>query len=394
MYTHDFVVIGAGVIGVQIALHLKKKYPEASIAVLEKEEMAGFHSSGRNSGVLHAGFYYTSDSLKAKFTREGNVALTDYCDTRGLQINKCGKLVVAKDESDLSGLQTLFDRGKANGVPIEEVDEEGAKKLEPRAKTYKRALYSPSTSSVDPKEVLNSFIDDAQKEGIEFFFNTKYLSRKGNQVISSSGGFSFGTMVNAAGLYADTIARDFGCSKDFRIIPFKGLYLYGNQGAGKYEKHIYPVPNLKNPFLGVHSTLTVDGKFKIGPTAIPAFWRENYTGFDRFNLGEFFTILKDELGLFYSNSFNFRSLAVTEMRKYNKSFLVDTAKALLPELDKKHFTQWGKPGMRAQLLNIRTRELVMDYVIEKGESSIHVLNAVSPAFTSSIPFANHVVGMI
>lgn len=159
---------------------------------------------------------------------------------------------------------------------------------------------------------------------------------------------------------------------------------------GFLKTNIYPVPNLRNPFLGVHFTLTVDGRVKIGPTAIPAFWREQYSGFERFSVSEMAEVIYRELGLFCRANFDFRSLAVEEIKKYRKNYLLERAEHLVNGLDRSLFQAWGPAGIRAQLLNIETRSLEMDYVLQGDSGSLHVLNAVSPAFTSSIPFAEYV----
>ena len=317
--------MGGGIIGINIARELKARNPASRVVLLEKEKECGLHASGRNSGVIHAGFYYSPDSLKAKFTRIGNQSLTEYCDNKNIKVNKCGKLVVTKDEFELESLDELIRRGKANEIKLSEVTEKEAKELEPRARTYRRAIYSPTTSSVNPLEVLLSMKQDAQKQGIEIITGVQYLGKSDKHIITSSSKIEAKFVVNAAGLYADKIARDFGYSKNFRIIPFKGLYLYSNEGIGALRTHIYPVPNLKNPFLGVHFTVTVDGKIKIGPTAIPAFWREQYCGMDNFRLSEFMEIIFRQTGLFLSSQFDFKKLAFEETRKYFKTRMVDQA---------------------------------------------------------------------
>jgi L-2-hydroxyglutarate oxidase LhgO len=197
-------------------------------------------------------------------------------------------------------------------------------------------------------------------------------------------------VVNCAGLYADRVALDFGFSRRFRILPFKGLYLYSDEPPHRLRTNIYPVPDLRNPFLGVHFTLTVDGKIKIGPTAIPAFWREQYQGLQRFDFREFLEIAWRDLGLFWSAGFDFRRLAVEELRKYSRHHLVSLAQVLATEVHPANYRKWGRPGIRAQLINIETRKLEMDFVLEGDQRSFHVLNAVSPAWTCSIPFARHV----
>lgn len=230
-------------------------------------------------------------------------------------------------------------------------------------------------------------------KGVKFIFNNGYKCREGaTSVITLSGlVITAGKIINAAGLYADKIARDFNFSQDYTIIPFKGIYLKYTKKDKPIKTNIYPVPNLKNPFLGVHYTITVDGIIKIGPTSIPAFWRENYKGMDNFKGGEMANILGWESRLFLTNAFGFRSLAFEEVRKYNKSFFVDLAAKLVHNIDKSGFTEWSKPGIRAQLMNKKTMELVQDFVVESDGTTIHVLNAVSPAFTSSFPFAKWVV---
>ena len=392
--TCDFLVIGGGVIGLCLALEASRRYPTSRVTIIEKEAMCGWHASGRNSGVLHAGFYYTADSLKARFTRDGNRALTTYCEERGLRINKCGKLVIARHADDLPGLDELLRRGRANGVELHAISRNEAEEIEPRVKTHERALFSPTTSSVDPREVMASLVRDAQAASIEILAGTRYLGQGQNGVMTSKGGIATGYVINAAGLYADRIARDFGFARDYRILPFKGLYLYANEGANAVRTNIYPVPDLANPFLGVHYTVTADHKVKIGPTAAPAFWREHYTGIANINLVELGEIVAREAGLFLRNDFGFRHLALSELRKYSKKRMVSMAACLATGVDSRNYTDWGRPGVRAQLLNIRERRLEMDFRFEGDDRSFHVLNAVSPAFTCSLPFSHYLFDRI
>lgn len=389
----DFLIIGAGIIGLSIARELKKRNPHCSIVVLEKEPEVALHSSGRNSGVLHAGFYYTADSLKAKFCREGNKAMKEYCRDKQLKINEVGKVVVAKNEGELKSLYELEKRGKKNGVDVFIIDEKQLKEIEPNAKSYKNALYSPSTVTVDPREICFSLRKELENSGVEFHFDESYQRRIGENTINTTKGnvLQAKKIINTAGLYADKIAKQFGFSKDYTIIPFKGIYLKYTNPDFPIRTNIYPVPNLKNPFLGVHYTITVDGIIKIGPTSIPAFWRENYQGFDNFRGTELINVLKWETLLFLTNAFGFRNLAFDEIKKYNKPYFISQATALVEDINKSGFTEWSKPGIRAQLLNKKTKELVQDFVVEGDSNSIHVLNAVSPAFTCSFPFAEHVV---
>lgn len=388
--TTDFLVIGGGIIGLNVARYLKKMFSDAKIIVIEKEKQCGLHASGRNSGVLHAGFYYTPDSLKARFTRLGNQMLTEYCDQKKIPINKCGKLVVAKDANDLILLDELLKRGKENDVILHDISEAEAKQIEPRAITYQRALYSPTTSSVNPAQVIEAMVQDAKNEGIQVHYLARYLKKLDNALLTTNHKYQAGYIVNAGGLYADKIARDFQFSKNYRILPFKGIYLYSDEPKFSIGTHIYPVPDLENPFLGVHFTVTADGKVKIGPTAIPAFWREQYQYFHRFKFTELLDIVIRQMGLFIFSNFNFKKLAVEEIKKYSKSYLVQLAASMATKVAKENFTEFGPPGIRAQLLNIKEKKLEMDFILEKDKTSMHILNAVSPGFTSSLPFCQYV----
>ncbi|MBN2519211.1 MAG: L-2-hydroxyglutarate oxidase [Bacteroidales bacterium] len=391
MQTSDFLIVGGGIIGLSIARELKKKYPDCSITIIEKESGVAMHSSGRNSGVLHAGFYYTADSLKAKFCRDGCKALNEYCKENNLRINECKKVVVAKNETELVSLFELEKRGKKNKVNISIIDEKQLNEIEPNAKTHQYALFSPTTGTVDPVEVNEAIKTELKNKGVIIKFNEAYKKRiDGNKIITQNNNkYEAGKIINTAGLYADKIARQFGFSDRYTIIPFKGIYLKYTNTDKPVKTNIYPVPNLKNPFLGVHFTVMVDGIIKIGPTSIPAFWRENYKNCSNFRGKELFNILGWESKLFFTNAFGFRSLAFDEIKKYNKSYFIKQATSLVKSINKKGFTEWTKPGIRAQLLNKKTYELVQDFVVEGDKKSVHILNAVSPAFTCSFPFAEY-----
>lgn len=364
---------------------------------MEKEPAWGRHASGRNSGVLHAGFYYATDSLKARFTREGNARLTRYCIERNLPINRCGKLVVARTANDLPGLATLLERGRANGVALDQITAAEARELEPRVKTCERALFSPSTSSVDPLAILQAFVADATAAGITVMPGVAYLGRlsaSGSAVRTSAGTITPGYCINAAGLYADRIAREWGFAEHWGIVPFKGLYLSGTATTPPFRRHIYPVPELSRPFLGVHVTIAVDGTASLGPTAIPAFWREQYNGWSRFNAAELAEILVRDAGLLLRNAFGFRSLALDELRNYRPRRIVALAAELAEGIRESDFPRWGHSGIRAQLVDIRENRLEMDFKYEGDHRSFHVLNAVSPGFTCALPFAAHLADEI
>ena len=389
----DYAITGAGIVGLAVARALKEREPNASIIIVEKEPQLAAHGSGRNSGVLHAGFYYSADSLKAKFCREGNAAWKAYVREHGLKMNPCQKVVVATNEEEWRGIHELKRRGDANGVEVSIIDEQQLAAIDPNAKTYREALFSPSTATVDPVEITLHLAGQLGMQGVEILLAHPYQKKLGDtSFLAGNTEIHAGKIYNCAGLYADRIARDFGFCKDYTIIPFKGIHMLASRPpVPSVHTLIYPVPNLKNPFLGVHFNITVDGRVKIGPTAIPAFWRENYKGLSNFKLDELLAICAWELKLFATNAFGFRRLAYDEIRKYSRKHLLNLVRPMVKELDDAAFTTYAKPGIRAQLLNTKTLALVQDFVVEGDEKTVHVLNAVSPGFTSSLPFGKWVV---
>jgi (S)-2-hydroxyglutarate dehydrogenase len=387
----DFLIIGGGIIGLAVTRTLRQRHPSASIILIDKEPDVAAHASGRNSGVLHAGFYYAADSLKARFCREGNAALRAYVSQHHLRINDCRKVVVAQSEEELPTLHELYRRGQVNGVPLQLVDEKELSDIEPNAKTTGQAIYATTTAIVDPIEVCRTLRAELAQSGVQFHMNTAYENRLSGNVVTAGGKrYEAGRIINCAGLYADRIARDFGFCRHYGIIPFKGVYLKYNGPDKPVRPCIYPVPNLHNPFLGVHFSVTVDGTVKIGPTAIPAFWRENYQGMSGFSLRDMLEVLGRESMMMLTDG-NFRALAWRESRKYYPPYMAAQAARMVKALDISKFSGWSRPGIRAQLFDKRTHRLLHDFVVESDASSTHVLNAVSPAFTSSLPFAQWIV---
>ncbi len=333
MITTDFLIVGSGIVGLSIARELIARHPDLKIVLLEKESALSMHASGRNSGVIHAGFYYDPVSLKAQLTRDGNKLLTEYCLTHNLAIERCGKVVVAKNENEGEQLFELKRRGDKNSVELELVDEDQLRELEPNAKTFEKALYSPSTSSVDPVEVVKHIADKLRSHKVDILFNEEFMDfSNGSTIETRKNKIQFKYLINAAGLYADKVAHKAGAGHNYSIIPFKGLYL-GYKDDSLIKKLIYPVPDLNNPFLGVHFTRTVRGHIKIGPTAIPAFWRENYQGFSNFRFKELLDSLSTGAMLFFQNSFDFRKTIFMEMKKYNKKSLIQHASRRIKHID-------------------------------------------------------------
>ena len=388
------IVLGAGVLGLAVAIKLRElKYK--NIIICEKEADVGVHASGRNSGVLHAGIYYTSETQKARFCLEGNQAWKSFCKEHKLPLLECGKTLVARHAQDLEQLHIIYDRAIENGTAVQWLSEEYLKFKEPLAKTYQKALWVEDTAVVDSRAILKKMKSILIEDGVDFHFNCRFLKKTSQSEISTSlGHFEFDYLINAAGAFSDKIAHDFNVAKHLRLIPFQGLYYeLSSMLSSKINSHIYPVPDLRNPFLGIHFTKSITGKVYLGPTAIPAFGPEQYglgTGF--FNK-EMPKIVLSDILLFLKNK-KFRSVALSEPKYYLKHFFHKKAAELVTQLDSKEILPTSKIGIRPQLVNWQTKELMMDFHLEKTNDSLHILNAISPAFTCALPFASFICKQI
>lgn len=388
----DVAVIGAGVIGLAVARQLAIAEPGLKILVIDKETSAGAHASTRNSGVLHAGFYYSPDSLKAQLTARGNELLRAFCADTGVPVRNCGKVVLATNESEEIALRELHRRGTANGVSVELVDKAELLRLEPLAYPAELALWSPNTGVADPKLVMAALVANVKALGINLLLGAEVVdvSTQGELQLQGGRTISAQEVINCAGLYADRLAHKYGVGTEYEVLPFRGLYVYGNWPAGRLKRHVYPVPDARNPFLGVHATVTSEGQVKIGPTAIPALWREHYRGLSGASPTDFGGVAR-LLPKFFAHDPKMTSgLLLSEAPKVFKSSIVRAAQRLVPSISNADFRKWGPAGVRAQLVHKQTGKLEMDFVVKQTETSTHVLNAVSPAWTSSLAVGQYV----
>jgi (S)-2-hydroxyglutarate dehydrogenase len=390
----DVAVVGAGVVGLAVADAWLQRHPHDRVVVFDKETDLGAHASGRNSGVLHAGFYYAPDSLKAQLTRDGNRMLREFCTEHGVDVRDVGKVVVTRSDDELPALDELLRRGRANGVDVEAIDESQLRELEPLARTSTRALWSPTTAVAHPLAVVRALGDRVRERGGDIRLGEPVTAAGTGWLRTKGTTHAVGHIINAAGLYADTVAHWFGVGENYRMLPFKGLYLYGNWEPYRLQRHVYPVPDPRNPFLGVHLTVTVDGRTKIGPTAIPSLWREDYGGTTGFTLSEMRDIAATYPRFLTSPHHDALGLMRSEIPKYSRRHLAEQAARLVPSVRAQDFRQRGRPGVRAQLFDVESRQLEMDFVVEYTDRSTHVLNAVSPAWTSALAVAAHVVTRI
>jgi len=385
----DVLIIGAGIVGLSVGIALLQARPSLKILVIDKEAGPGQHASGRNSGVLHAGFYYSPDSLKAKFCREGNAELRKLCIENEIPVLECGKVVVARNAEEDARLDLLYSRGITNGVELEIHDATNLEKHEPLAKTHGRYLWSPKTAISEPKAVTTAMVKRFESLGGRVSYSSKV------QISESSGevcvkGFEAKYVINSAGAQSDRLARGLGMAKEYAMVPFMGIYRSVEEEKLPLRRLVYPVPHQINPFLGVHFTLTLNGKVKIGPTAIPILGREQYSWATGWSLPDIGQALVATSALIRGKDHSLREILTSELPKLRESSLVRESATLVP--DASQIKAWEKrpPGIRSQLVNIKSGKLEQDFIVQNFHNSTHILNAVSPGWTSAIPFGRWV----
>ena len=387
----DYLIVGAGAIGVATGIALLEENPELKIVIAEKELELGKHASGRNSGVIHAGFYYSPDSLKAKFCKEGNVELKKLAKKHTVPVRQIGKVVVVRTELENQRLGELFHRGVKNGIDIELLDSKYLKDFEPLAVTFERFIWSPTTAVSDPIAILNAMKAEFEQRGGRIMTGYKVkLEKHNSEIIDASGNFIAKHYINAAGAQSDRIARNIGVGLDYAMVPFMGVYKVTSESNLPLRTLVYPVPHPINPFLGVHFTLTTDGKIKIGPTAIPTIGREQYSLTNGWSLPDLYQTIVGAGSLIKGQAHSMKDMIKSEMPKLFESVIVKESQKLVPLAGT--VKEWSKkpPGIRAQLVHIPTGKLEQDFKVVKFLNSVHILNAVSPGWTCSVPFGRYV----
>ena len=381
----DVVIVGGGIVGLATAYRLVEARPGLRIAILEKEPELASHQTGHNSGVLHAGLYYAPGSLKARLCREGKAAVEAFATAHDIPFEHCGKLVVALEESELDRLTVLRERALANGVPgLEEVGPERIRELEPHAAGI-RGLWSPETGIVDFRRVALAMADDLRAQGVTILTGREVrgLDERGNEVIvaTPAGDVRADLVVACAGLQADRVAALSGASDGPRIVPFRGdYYTLTADARGLVRGLIYPVPDPRFPFLGVHFTKRIDGAVWAGPNAVLAFAREGYRRRD-IRPRELLATLTDR-GFLRLAARHLR-MGMTEMwRDWWKPAFVRELQRYVPEVRSDQL-RFGPSGVRAQAL-ASDGTLVDDFVLGGSGRILHVRNAPSPAATSSL----------
>ena len=387
----DVLIIGAGVVGLSTGIALLQNRPSLKVIVADKEKNIALHASGRNSGVIHAGFYYSPDSLKARLCRDGNFELRKLAKKYGIPVKDVGKVVVTRNENEDSRLNTLFERGIANGVELEIYSGEKLKDFEPLAITHNRFMWSPNTGVSDSISIVKAMRDEFVALGGGIQFESKVnLMESGGEIVDFGNQFTFNHVVNAAGAQADRISRSVGVGTEYAMLPFMGVYRATSEKSLPLQRLVYPVPHPTNPFLGVHFTLTIDGKVKIGPTAIPIAGREQYSFTEGWSGSDIAQALKGMKSLITGKSHDFGTILKSEWPKIFQKLLVKESIELVPSA--RLVRDWHRkpPGIRAQLVHLPTGKLVQDFIVMKQSNASHVLNAVSPGWTSSIPFGRFI----
>ncbi|HEU65019.1 MAG TPA: L-2-hydroxyglutarate oxidase [Chlamydiae bacterium] len=389
----DFLIIGAGIVGLASAYQILKKQKNISLIILEKESEISQHQTGRNSGVIHSGLYYKPGSLKAKNCLAGRKELLDFCKEFGILTKKCGKVIVATEEKELKALYELEKKGKANKVEgLEIISKERLKEIEPNVRAIK-ALNVPSCAIGDFLKISNKLKEQIEKLGGQFFLNQKVIDiKKENDeflVITQNRTFKTKKLINCAGLFSDRIAKMAMPNKKLplKIIPFRGEYYdIVDEKKDLINALVYPVPDPKFPFLGVHLTRMINDTVHAGPNAVFAFAREGYTKTD-VNMKD----LVDSLLYkgFIKVGFKYWKMGLFEMyRSFSKRAFLKSMQKMLPEIGINDITP-GKAGIRAQAID-RNGKLVDDFAIEKEENQIHVLNAPSPAATACLSIGKYI----
>jgi L-2-hydroxyglutarate oxidase len=391
----DFCIIGSGAVGLSLATQLTKQYSDCKIVILEKESAVGLHSSGRNSGVLHAGIYYKPDSIKAKVCVPGAQRLREWILERNLPLNQCGKIIVPQKEHLDGQLDILAERAKANGSVVQLIDAKQLKQIIPCAATSSgRALWSPQTAVTKPRLVIQRMAQELLEQGVQILVDQEgwSVSPKSSHLTLKDGTtICYGHLFNCGGLQALNIAKQFDVEHNLRALPFKGLYWELKRPNQLHVPcNLYPVPDLDVPFLGVHFTPSADEEavISIGPTATPALGQENYGGFSAVEpintLINFFLLSK----LYLTGQGGFRKYTHEQLLLAIKPLMLKEAQRLIPSLTSNNIQVSQKVGIRSQLLDMKTNRLCDDFICIHSENSSHILNAISPAFTASFELAD------
>ncbi|MEH7126876.1 L-2-hydroxyglutarate oxidase [Neobacillus drentensis] len=391
---YDFAIIGGGIVGLSTGIALYERYPDAKVLVLEKENVVADHQTGHNSGVIHSGIYYKPGSFKARFAKAGSRSMIEFCRKHDIEHDICGKVIVATKQEELPHLENLFSRGLENELAIQKISKGELKEIEPHVNGL-GAIRVPMAGIVNYRQVSEKFSEIILQHGGEIKLGTKVekINEKKGEVLIETNikTYKARLVINCAGLHSDRVAKAAGYQTDMKIVPFRGEYFKLKPEKRYLVKHlIYPVPNPKFPFLGVHFTRMISGEIDAGPNAVLSFKREGYKKTD-FNLKDFAEVMG--YPGFWRLASGFMKEGIDEMvRSVSKAKFVESLQQLIPEIQADDLVP-APAGVRAQALK-NDGVMVDDFHIILGESSVHVCNAPSPAATASIEIGKEVVNRI
>jgi (S)-2-hydroxyglutarate dehydrogenase len=389
----SYIVIGGGILGLATAHRLMMEHPQSTVTVVEKELRVAAHQTGHNSGVIHAGVYYKPGSLKARLCRAGSQSMVDFCREHDIPVQICGKLIVATEESEVPRLDALFERATANGLPVTRVNQAQAREYEPNVACV-AGIHVASTGIVDYSQVCRTLADLVEKAGGSVKLGTKVLGiRNGNGIVvrTTQGDLRGDYLINCAGLQADRVAALAGCRPPARIIPFRGEYYeLRPERRDLVRGLIYPVPDPKFPFLGVHLTRMIDGSVHAGPNAVLALAREGYS-WGRIRPGDVAAYLAYP-GLWKLARSNLRYGLGEVRRSLSRNLFAADVARLMPAITRDDIVRAGS-GVRAQAVGPDGKTLD-DFLIMRARRQVHVLNAPSPAATSSLEIARYIVAQL
>ncbi|NAW33594.1 L-2-hydroxyglutarate oxidase [Halomonas alimentaria] len=391
---HDFIIIGGGILGMSTAMQLKQAYPDSRMLLLEKESGPARHQTGHNSGVIHAGVYYTPGSLKARFCLEGNRATKAFCDEQGIAYDTCGKLLVATSELEMQRMEALWERTAANGLEREWLSAEALAEREPNI-TGLGGIFVPSSGIVDYAAVTRAMAAEFERLGGEIRYDAEVsaLNERRQEVVVTSGAgeFTGRYLVTCSGLMADRVVRMLGHDPGFTICPFRGEYYRLPDRLSRIVNHlIYPIPDPSMPFLGVHLTRMIDGSVTVGPNAVLAFKREGYRRRD-VSPRDLAQMLTDP-GILRVLGRNLRPGLQEMKNSLHRRGYLELVRKYCPSLTLDDLEPWPA-GVRAQAVS-RDGRLVDDFLFVNTRRTLNVGNAPSPAATSALPIGAHIVEQV
>lgn len=402
----DLAIIGGGIVGLATARQVALKHPSLKICLLEKEKELALHQTKRNSGVIHCGIYYKKGSLKSRFCTRGADLVKDYCQQKNIPFNQCGKLIVATRENELPTLQDLYNNATANKIKdIELIDPKRVEQIQPGCNKAIKAIWSPNTAIVDWRQVALSYAEDFKELGGEIFTDRTIYDFMADedkvllQDVQTENYLEARSVINCAGLYSDYFARRTGNDEQPKVIPFKGKYFFlGDTLAKTIKTNLYPVPNPKVPFLGVHLTPRLDGSVLIGPTATLTLGYENYDGYKTSLVELYHIFIKSGVRKMLRNRDYLEAGLLETFRRYSKRSVARDVAKFLPKIRARDLIETDFCGIRAQVMS-RDGKLLDDFIIETGTKPeysrvIHLRNCPSPAATSSLAIAERVSGML